>query len=108
MKKQDGIKCACGKIAASRKNLKFNGFTIDGWVCIACKETYYEPMQAERILLLNKLMRERFHLKLSQIRSNLVIRIPKEVGEVLKLRKGGYVDLGFRSERELFVHASDE
>ncbi len=91
-----GIGCTCGKIAKPVKELKFNGHTLSGWKC-SCGEIYYEPEAAQRILLLNKLKKKKFHLKLSQVRSNLVLRIPKQVGEVLKLKKGSEVEFSLKN-----------
>ncbi|RJQ22467.1 hypothetical protein C4580_00230 [Candidatus Woesearchaeota archaeon] len=103
-----GLKCVCGKEAKPKANLRFNGFKIAGWVCASCGERYYEPAQAQRILLLNKLMKERFRLTLSQVRSNLVLRIPKEVGVALKLKKGGQVELGVRKGKEIVVQTAED
>jgi hypothetical protein len=77
----------CGKAMKYAKGMTFNKHKVDGWRCI-CGEEYFNPEQAQLILLLNKLKRQRFKLKLSQVRSNLILRIPKEVGEALNLHKG--------------------
>ena len=95
MKKKDGIGCTCGKIAKPVKGLKFNGHTLDGWKC-KCGQIYYDPEQSQTILFLNKLKKKKFHLKLSQVRSNLVLRIPKQVGEVLGLKKGDEVEFSVK------------
>ncbi len=99
-----GMKCACGKTAKYDQNLKFNGHKIDGWKCGSCKEEYYNPDKAERILLLNKLRKVKYHLKLSKVKSNLILRIPKEVGDVLNLHKGAEVELGLRNSNEIVLH----
>ncbi len=51
------MKCVCGKIAEYKDNLKFNQVNIDGWAC-SCGETYYNPIKAEKILLINKLKKK--------------------------------------------------
>ena len=88
MIKGKGMKCVCGKIADYKKGLKFNGFRVDGWVCKSCKEVYYHPEQIQKILLMKKLEKQKLITKLGQIRSNLILRIPKDVGEALNLKKG--------------------
>lgn len=98
-----GLKCACGKIAKYTKDLKFNNYDIEGWKCDSCGEIYYNPEQAEKILLLNKLRKHKYHLKLSQVKSNLILRIPKEVGEVLNLRKGGEVEFSLNNQDEIVI-----
>src|SRR3989338_2722030 len=52
----------CGKTMKYAKGMQFNGYLIDWWKCI-CGERYYEPEQAERILLPNKLKKEALRSK---------------------------------------------
>jgi hypothetical protein len=98
-----GLKCACGKMADYDKNLKFNGVNIDGWVCKSCGETYYNPEKAEKILLLNKLKKMKYHLKLNKVKSNLIVRIPKEVGEALNLDDGNEVELALEGSSKMVM-----
>lgn len=98
-----GMKCACGKIARYVEHLKFNNYDIDGWECDSCGEAYYNPEKAEKILLLNKLKKHKYHLKLSQVKSNLILRIPKEIGEVLNLKKGEEVEFGLKDANEIII-----
>ena len=69
------------------KGMKFNEYKIDGWKC-SCGEIYYNPEQAQKILLLNKLKKETIRAKLGKIRSNLILRLPKDVETALNLEKG--------------------
>jgi hypothetical protein len=69
------------------RELSFNSQKIDGWKC-ACGEAYFEPEQAQRILLRNKLKKEAIRAKLGRIRSNLILRLPKDVETALSLRQG--------------------
>lgn len=98
------INCACGKKAKYIKHMKFNGSDIDGWKCDSCGDSYYNPEKAQKILALNKLEKQKFELKLSQIRSNLVLRIPKEVSDVLNLHKGESVQFQLRTPSEIVIH----
>ena len=100
----NGMKCICGKTAKYARHLKFNGYGIDGWKCGSCGEVYYEPEKAEKILLLNKLKKHKYSLKLSQVKSNLVLRIPKEVSDLLNLRKGGEVEFSLKDTNEIIIH----
>ena len=99
-----GMKCICGKMAKYVKYLKFNSYDIDGWKCDSCGEIYYDPEKAERILLLNKLKKHRYNLKLSQVKSNLVLRIPKDVSDLLNLKKGGEVEFSLKDTNEIIIH----
>jgi hypothetical protein len=69
------------------KGMQFNGYSINGWKC-SCGEIYYEPEQAEKILLLNKLKKQAIKSKLGKIRSNLILRLPKDIENALHLEKG--------------------
>ena len=82
------------------KGMQFNEHVIDGWKCF-CGEKYYEPEQAQKILLLNKLKKEVLKAKLGKIRSNLILRLPKDIENAFNLEKGEKVtikveDDGFR------------
>lgn len=98
-----GMKCICGKIAQYKEHLTFNSYDIDGWKC-GCGEIFYNPEKAEKILLLNKLQKMKYHLKLSKVKSNLILRIPKEVGEALELESGDEVELGLKNTKEIVLH----
>ncbi|MBI2124684.1 AbrB/MazE/SpoVT family DNA-binding domain-containing protein [Candidatus Woesearchaeota archaeon] len=99
-----GMKCICGKIAEYNKNMKFNSYEIDGWECKSCGEAYYNPEKAEKILLINKLKKHKFYLKLSKVKSNLILRIPKEVGDALNLKKSQEVEFGIKDSNEIVIH----
>ena len=82
------MKChKCNKPMKYVKGMIFNDFAIDGWKC-SCGEIYYNPEQAQKILLLNKLKKEVIKAKLGKIRSNLILRLPKDVETALDLKKG--------------------
>ena len=82
------MKChKCRKIMKYAKGIAFNEYRIDGWKC-SCGEIYYEPEQAQRILLLNKLKKETIRATLGKIKSNLIVRLPRDVGYALGLVKG--------------------
>jgi len=98
-----GIKCVCGKTAEYDPHLKFNNYDIDGWVCKSCSEIYYNPEKAERILQLNKLKKANYELTLTQVKSNLIVRIPKDVSDALDLHKGEQVTLRLGSENEIIM-----
>ena len=99
--KKKGLKCyKCGSIAKETK-LRFLGHEISGWKCKKCKEEYHNPEQAEKILLLNKIMNSKFEVKIGQIRSNLIVRIPKEVQNALGLEKGEVIVLKIPSKKKI-------
>ena len=87
-----GMECVkCKKIAKPAK-LKFQGYDIEGWKC-ECGERYYDPEQAQRILSLNKMKDKPIEIKLNRIRSNLILRIPTAVEQVLDLKESKSIKL---------------
>ena len=85
------------------KGMKFNEYSIDGWKC-PCGEIYYDPEQAQKVLLLNNLKKEVLKAKLGRIRSNLILRLPKDLEHAFNLEKGESVLIkvdgdGFRELR---------
>ena len=92
------MKCyKCKKIMVYKKDMNFNGYRIDGWKC-SCGEIYYETEQAEKVLLANKLKNEIIKAKLGRIRSNLILRLPKEVESALGLKQGESVIIKLEGE----------
>ncbi|MDP3728946.1 MAG: AbrB/MazE/SpoVT family DNA-binding domain-containing protein [bacterium] len=82
------MKCyKCGKGMSFKKGIPFNEYTINGWIC-SCGEKYYDSEQAQKVLLQNKFRKKELRAKLGQIKSNLIIRVPKEVESALQLKKG--------------------
>ncbi|MBU1204190.1 MAG: hypothetical protein KKG60_03945 [Nanoarchaeota archaeon] len=99
------MKCyKCNGKMESVKGIRFNNYKIDGWKCGSCGEAYLNPEQAERILTLNKMKKQRFRLKLNQVRSNLILRIPKQVSTALGLKNGESVEFGLKTDNEMFIH----
>lgn len=45
-----------------------------------------------------------YKLKLSKIKSNLIVRIPKEIGDALNLNKGEEVELGLKDTDKIVLH----
>ncbi|MCK4327728.1 MAG: AbrB/MazE/SpoVT family DNA-binding domain-containing protein [Candidatus Diapherotrites archaeon] len=97
MKKKEGLGCLCGKVAKPTK-LKFKRYVLDGWKCDNCGEEYLDPLQAERILVANKLKHQKFHAKLGRIKSNLIVRIPKVMEQALGLKQGEKVTLKIKGK----------
>jgi len=82
------MKCqTCGKSMKAVRGIPFNDFKVDGWKC-ACGKRYYDPDQAQKILVLNKLKGEVIKAKLGKIRSNLILRLPRDLEYALGLEKG--------------------
>ena len=98
----EGMKCVkCGKTAKPAK-LRFQGQSIEGWKC-KCGESYFDPEQAQRILLLNKIRKEAFRVKVGKVRSNLIVRIPKKIADALDLKDGEEVTLKVEGNHDIMI-----
>jgi len=95
--KKDGLICVCGKIAKSAKT-KYLGHEINCWKC-SCGEKYYNPLLTEKLRLLNQLKNKKFEMKVGKIRSNLIIRIPKEIGDLLGMKEGDTIGLTAKPDK---------
>ena len=99
-----GMKCtSCGKIAKPAQ-LRFQGHDINGWKC-SCGEEFFDPDEAQKILLLNKILKKQYKVKIGKIRSNLIIRIPTELAEALSLCKGEKVTIKADDFKRFYVEA---
>lgn len=67
---------------------KFQGFDIDAFKNKKTGEEYFDPEQAEKILVFNKLRNKIFKVKIGKIQSNFIIRLPVEISESLDIKKG--------------------
>jgi len=74
---KNALTCVCGKLAFYKKNLKFDGHTLDGWQCKSCGEEYYNPIEAEKILLINQLKNGGSHFELDEVNKKLITRSSK-------------------------------
>lgn len=82
------MKCiTCGKDMKYTKGIPFNEYRIDGWECV-CGEAYFDSVQAQRVLILNQLKKQAARAKLGRIKSNLILRLPKDFEYALGLKKG--------------------
>lgn len=82
---------------------KFQGFDIDAFKNKKTGEEYFDPEQAERILVFNKLRKKLFKVKVGKIQSNLIIRLPVEISESLNIKKGEEARLKVEDEETIVV-----
>jgi DNA-directed RNA polymerase subunit RPC12/RpoP len=88
------MKCfKCGRKMLLLKDMPFNEYKIDGYRCEPCKEVFFDPEQAQKVLLINQVKKERFKAKLGRIKSNLILRLPKDIETALNFQQGEEVIL---------------
>lgn len=82
------MKCfKCDKLMEFKRNISFNKNFVDGWQC-QCGEIYFKSEQVQKVLMVNQLKKSKIKAKLGRIKSNLILRIPKDVEKVLGLKEG--------------------
>ncbi|MFH1773461.1 MAG: AbrB/MazE/SpoVT family DNA-binding domain-containing protein [Methanobacteriota archaeon] len=84
-------KChVCGSAMKKEKvkvKLRDQSIEVDGVGCAKCGEVLLNPEQAQKLLALNKLYAG-IEAKVGALGKSLVVRIPADVREFLKLGKG--------------------
>lgn len=93
--------CPKCRVVMRKKAFKMMGFDVRGWECGRCKENIYIGDDLNKVLVYNKL-KNGIPVKIGTLGSSLVMRIPKEVSEVLGIQKGKEIILKVR-DNELVV-----
>src|SRR3989338_6582025 len=82
---------------------KFQGVDIDAFKNTKTGEEYFDPDQAEKILLFNKLKERIFTTIAGKIQSNIIIRLPVEVSTSLAIKKGEEVKIKIEDRHKLML-----
>lgn len=83
--------CECGTWM-KKKLFTLAGVRVRGWECPKCGESILHPEDTQYALVLNKLKRG-IPVKVGELGNSLILRIPKEVADFYKIRKGGNLTL---------------
>ena len=87
--------------AVMRKRvMTVEGVKVRTWECPKCKDTVLHPEDAQRMLMLNKL-RKGLTVKIGELGSSLVVRIPKEIVKHYNLAKGGQVTVKAEGDNKI-------
>ena len=106
------MKCIICSGETIKKNVEYRESgvllgTFSANICQKCGETYFDEKVAEKIQQKSKQM-GLFGLakkaKVAQIGNSIAIRIPKEIAEFLKLKKGKEVIIFPESKNDLHIN----
>ena len=106
------MKCVICNGETVKKNAEYkeSGVSVgnfNAYVCQKCGETYFDEKTAEKIQNKSKQM-GLFGLakkaKVAEIGNSIAIRIPKEIAEFLKLKKGKEVVIFPESKNDLHIN----
>lgn len=106
MKKNMGMKCACGALAQPTR-IKIDGYGVRAWKCPKCKEEYLDSGDAEFLLIMKKLQKKGITAKIGVLGNSFIVRIPKEIAEILKLAKGKKALLSMNAPNNLTISVCD-
>lgn len=105
------MKCINCNYETIRKNIEYKELGIslgnfEAHVCEKCGETYFNEKTAEKIQQRSKqlgLFGLARKAKIAEIGNSIAIRIPKEIAEFLKLKKGKEVIIFPESKNKLRI-----
>lgn len=83
------INCGASRFVEERVSLA-GGVSAKAWKCLKCGELVLEPQAAQKALLFNKLRRG-VKVKVGVLGNSLVMRFPKELVQLIGLKKGSEV-----------------
>jgi len=85
------IPCSCGR-SASAATLQYKEYRVRGWKC-ECGEQYIHPQDSLKISFIEKLKHEKIEVKVGKLGASLVIRIPKQLEDLYKIKQGEKIEL---------------
>jgi len=102
MKRNNGMRCSCGAMASPGKT-NIDGYTVRCWKCQKCQQEYLDSGDAEFVLLAKKLAHKPLTAKIGTLGNSYILRIPKEIAELLRLTKGKRATLRLGGKNDLIV-----
>ena len=103
--KNNRMKCACGAMAYPTTT-RIEGFIVKAWKCKKCHEEYLDSGDAEFVLLAKKMQKNPISAKVGILGNNYILRIPKEIAEILHLTRGKTAKLKLNAPDKLEVSVS--
>lgn len=100
------IRCECGKWAKP-KTFNVEGFWVRGWQCPKCDRIEYSD-DINRVLMINKLKKQHLRVKVGVLGQSKIVRMPKELLEVVDLAKGETIDIYPESPRKIAIEVSEK
>ena len=79
------IPCECGSFATAGA-IQYKEYSVRGWKCKKCKREYIHPEDSLKISRMEKL-KKGISVTVGQLGASYIIRIPKNVAEIYKIKK---------------------
>lgn len=100
-------KCMKCKKMMKKGEVSLSGFRVRAWKC-SCGEELLHPVDAENVFLFNKLKSKKLKASVGISNKSFIIRIPKEVAETYKLRKGEKLAIKLESPKAILIETNTE
>lgn len=94
-------KLNCWKCNMTMKRIidNFQGFKVDAWQCIKCKEIVYDEEEIQPILKYNKLKNsKKVASKIGILGNSKILRIPKVIENLYNITKGKKIEFELEPE----------
>lgn len=95
--------CPTDRKPMNKKTFDMEGFEIRGWKCSKCGEEAFHGEDAEIYLLYKKLQKTPVKAKVGVLGKSTVLRIKKEIVEVLGLEKGDEIRIKIEPPRKVVI-----
>jgi len=102
---EDELECECGG-TMKPKTFNVEGFAVRGWECEKCRRIDYSD-DINFFLTLKKFKKQGASLKLRQVGDTMVITIPKEIREALKLKSGEEAKMYLVSKKKMMIEVEE-
>jgi hypothetical protein len=96
------IRCTCGKWATPVRNMNLSGYAVRGWEC-SCGEKYINPVDANYVLTLKKLEREKLEGKITKTGNSYALRLPKKLVDSMGYEIGDTLEIKLRGARKIEI-----
>ncbi|MEE8400746.1 MAG: AbrB/MazE/SpoVT family DNA-binding domain-containing protein [Candidatus Hydrothermarchaeaceae archaeon] len=95
------IKCFCGEWAKPIKKMNLEGYAVRGWECPSCKEKFINPADANYVLTIKKLEKERLEGKITKTGNSYALRLPKKLVDSLGYKIGDTIEIKLKAPRKI-------
>ncbi len=96
------IRCSCGKLAAPVRNMNLSGYVVRGWEC-SCGEKYINPADANYVLTIKKLEKEKLEGRITKTGNSYALRLPKKLVDSMGYEIGDTLEIKLRGPKKIEI-----
>lgn len=95
------IKCLCGKLAKPTRKMNLEGYSVRGWECLSCGEKFINPEDANFVLAIKKLEKEKLKGKITKTGNSYALRLPKKLVDSVGYKVGDVVEINLKGPKKI-------